>query len=572
MRLEANRRCLRRQPVDDRRQIFKEEMNRLFVCAILLLVIAGRINASITLTSTMGTEGRSSSATSVRIDAEGSASTSGNFNASGAITTPNVRGTEFRFSIDAISVVNTESGPDFGAKHTDGIIDRDNTGKLGVRGGTNGINEREGLLVGLDAGGLDASVGWQLTGIQFAYVGDGESYIIVNRNDPEMRLTGDTDGMIDLSRLGLFVRGGTSNRELASVFAGAGADSNSSGFRIVAFRFAAGAKPVTLRDAPKILPRMHYADRVSGRPLSKDPAVVRFKDRYWLYYSIPPYPGKATQGWTIGVAASENLVDWTKAGELKNTGEAEANGFTAPGAIVLKGKVHLFYQTYGNKERDAICHAWSTDGLNFTRNPTNPIFRPTGDWTSGRAIDADVIPHRDRLLLYWATRDPTMKIQMQGVASAPLDSDFTRQHWRQLNPDGPILAPQIPTGLDPTGLDLAWEKNCIEAAAMARHDGRLYMFYAGGYNNDPQQIGVAVSADGVNFKRLSDKPFLPNGPPGSWNSSESGHPFLFQDDDGKDYLFYQGNDTAGRSWHLSVVPIDWKNGHPVPAMRRLPSR
>ncbi len=547
-------------------------MKHLFVSAILLLAIAHNTNAAIVLTSTTGTEGRSFKTTTIRIDQEGLASTVGDFTASDKIAQPAVHGTKFNFTIDAMSVAKTDDGPGFGSKQTDGTIDRDNSGKLGVRGGTNGINEREGLLIGLDATELGSEVGWHLTGIQFAYVGDGESYIIVNRNDPQKRLTGNTDGMIDVSSLGLFVRGGNSDRELASVFAGDDADPKSSGFRIVAFRFIAGSKPVASRNAPKALPRMYYADRVSGRPLSKDPAVVRFKDRYWLYYSIPPYRDKPTNGWTIGVATSDNLVDWTKAGELRNTGEAEANGFTAPGAIVLEGKVHLFYQTYGNKEKDAICHAWSTDGLTFTRNPTNPIFRPTGDWTSGRAIDADVLAHRNELLLYWATRDPAMKIQMQGVAAAPIDSDFTRRHWKQLNPHGPILAPGIPTELDDAGLDLAWEKKCIEAAAMARHDGRLYMFYAGGYNNDPQQIGVAVSDDGVRFKRLSDVPFLPNGPPGSWNSSESGHPFLFQDYDGKDYLFYQGNDTHGRTWHLSVVPIDWRNGHPVPAKRKLPSK
>lgn len=311
------------------------------------------------------------------------------------------------------------------------------------------------------------------------------------------------------------------------------------------------------------IPRMYYADDVSGRPISKDPAVVRYGGIYWLYYSIPPYNGKTTTGWTIGVATSSNLVDWSKAGELNNAGEAEAKGFTAPGAIVLDGKIHLFYQTYGNGDRDAICHAWSDDGLTFTRNPTNPVFRPTGEWNVGRAIDADVIPHGDRLLLYWATRDPEMKIQMQGVAAAPLSSGFSRQDWTQLNPDGPILAPTIPTALDDPNVDLSWERDCIEAAAMARHDGRLYMFYAGGYNNDPQQIGVAVSDNGVDFRRLSDRPFVPNGPPGSWNASESGHPFLFQDDDGQDYLFYQGNNTGGKTWYLSVVPIDWQDDQPV---------
>ena len=300
------------------------------------------------------------------------------------------------------------------------------------------------------------------------------------------------------------------------------------------------------------VPRMHFADTASGKPFSKDPAVVRFKDRYWLYYSLPPYEGKPTRGWSIGVATSDNLLDWTKAGELTNTGEAEKNGFTAPGAIVLDGKVHLFYQSYGAGPRDAICHAWSDDGLHFTRNPTNPIFRPAGDWNNGRAIDADVIEHDGRLLLYWATRDPAGKIQMQGVAAAPIGSNFTRSQWTQLNPDRSILKPELP-----------WERQCIEAAAMARHDGRLYMFYAGSYNNQPQQIGVAVSDDGVHFTRLFDQPFLPAGPEGSWNSSESGHPFLFQDSDGKDYLFYQGNNDKGRTWYLSVIQIDWKDGRPI---------
>ncbi len=341
---------------------------------------------------------------------------------------------------------------------------------------------------------------------------------------------------------------------------------------IFAVIIVASTQGQVLAEPPNNVPRMYFADDVSGAPFSKDPAVVKFKGKYWLYYSVPPYKGKPTVGWTIGVATSDNLVDWNKVGELSNSGEAEAKGFTAPGAIVLKGKIHLFYQTYGNGRRDAICHAWSDDGLDFERNPTNPIFRPDGQWTVGRAIDADVIPHGDKLLLYWATRDPEMKIQMQGVSAAPLDSDFTRADWTQLNLDGPILAPTMPTELDDPNLDLAWEKRCIEAAAMARHNGKLYMFYAGGYNNDPQQIGVAVSDDGVNFKRLSDKPLVPNGQPGSWNSSESGHPYLFQDEDGQDYLFYQGNHTHGKSWHLSVVPIDWKDGRPILAPEKLPQR
>lgn len=299
---------------------------------------------------------------------------------------------------------------------------------------------------------------------------------------------------------------------------------------------------------------MLFADHSRGRAYAKDPAVVKFAGRYWMYYSIPPYgDGRAGDGWAIGIAASEDLDTWERAGELTPQQPYEANGLCAPGAMVHDGRIHLFYQTYGNGPKDAICHAYSDNGIDFIRNDTNPIFKPTGSWNNGRAIDADVIVHEDRLLLYFATRDPHGEIQMQGVAAAPLASDFGRSAWTQLC-DEPILKPE-----------LDWEGQCIEAAATCKVADKLVMFYAGAYNNWPQQIGVAISTDGVNWERLFDKPFLPNGPEGSWNASESGHPYIFIDDDGRSWLFYQGNNDNGKTWYLSKVELTW-DGY-IPALK-----
>ena len=147
--------------------------------------------------------------------------------------------------------------------------------------------------------------------------------------------------------------------------------------------------------------------------------MVRFGDRYLLYFSLPPYepewkPEGANEGWSIGIAESRDLTQWAKIGELLPGPGAgyERNGLCAPGAICVNGQVHLFYQTYGNGPRDAICHAVSNDGLTFTRNARNPVFRPSGDWNSGRAIDADVIFHRGKFLLFSATRDPDSRVQL----------------------------------------------------------------------------------------------------------------------------------------------------------------
>ncbi len=300
-------------------------------------------------------------------------------------------------------------------------------------------------------------------------------------------------------------------------------------------------------------PRMMFGDTSgTGIPYSKDPVVVNFKGRYLMYFSIRRFPerDKPMSGWAIGIAESRNLTDWKKIGELLPQAEYEQKGLCAPGALLKDGKVHLFYQTYGNGPRDAICHAVSEDGIHFTRNPTNPVFRPTGKWNNGRAIDAEVYFYKGKYFLYFATRDPAGKIQMQGVATAPADTDFNREHWTQAT-DHSILKPELP-----------WEGECVEGASIISRNGQLYMFYAGAYNNWPQQIGLATSTDGINWTRASDTPFLPNGKPGEWNSSESGHPCIFEDADGKTYLFYQGNPDKGKSWLLSNIEIGWNKQGP----------
>jgi beta-1,2-mannobiose phosphorylase / 1,2-beta-oligomannan phosphorylase len=292
---------------------------------------------------------------------------------------------------------------------------------------------------------------------------------------------------------------------------------------------------------------MMFTDTSRESAIAKDPAVVELCDKFFLYYTIK----SQSKGLGIGIAESLDLDNWKKTGEVPPLSPCDSKGVAAPGAIVLDGVVHLFYQSYEKGfQKAAICHATSSDGVNFTPNASNPIFSPTGDWNCGRAIDADVIEHEGQLLLYFSTRDPDFENQMTGVAAAPLSSGFCRNDWKQLC-HNTILGPELP-----------WEQNCIEAAAVCRHEGKLYMFYGGAYNCGPQQIGCAVSKDGINWKRVSDMPIVPNGAPGEWNSSESGHPFVLEDAHGIYHLFFQGSPDDGKSYHLSRRRIIWQDGIP----------
>ena len=119
------------------------------------------------------------------------------------------------------------------------------------------------------------------------------------------------------------------------------------------------------------------------------------------------------------------------------------------------------------------------------------MFAPKGDWCCGRAIDADVCVFQGKLHLYFATRDHEMRIQKVGGAWAPLTSGFGRNTWTMLAEQS-LLTPE-----------LRWEGECIEAPAV-------------------------MEQGGIFFQRIFQNPFLPCGAPDAWNSSESGHPYIFR--------------------------------------------
>ena len=242
-------------------------------------------------------------------------------------------------------------------------------------------------------------------------------------------------------------------------------------------------------------------------------------------------------------------MNWTRVCDLdlRDTRGNKILGGVAPCVKVLDGEIHLFYQMgwEGTEGMSNIWHAVSEDGITFVNTCDSPVFIPETGWSIKRSIDAEVYPVGDRLILLFATRDTTATYQMMGMAEAPYGSDYGPDKWKLVSVDGPLLKPEYP-----------WEMSCVEAPTVVEHKGIWYMFYAGAYNHEHQQIGLAVSGDGRHFTRIPpDGLCFPSGPEDSWNAAESGHPGVFRDDDGQVYLFFQGKAAPDATYNLSVCKV-----------------
>ena len=313
-----------------------------------------------------------------------------------------------------------------------------------------------------------------------------------------------------------------------------------------------GPMTVSLEPTPMI-----YGDSTrTAAPFAKDPTVIRMGDRYLMYYSARGYEGECKfPGWHCAVAQSSDRINWSRVGDLDitDTKGTPIWGVIAPCTKVFDGTVHLFYQKYwDDAKNNNIWHATSSDGIHFTNTCDEPVFIAKAGWSLNRAIDAEVYRVKDKMILMFATRDPDNKIQMLGMAEAPYGSDYGPDKWTLLSREEPFMKPEY-----------AWEEHCIEAPTVIERKGYYYLFYAGAYNHEHQQIGLAISSDGYHFERINPDSAeaglcYRSGAQGSWNAAESGHPGVFEDNDGSVWLYYQGKAKQNADYFLSVCKVDFK--------------
>ena len=198
------------------------------------------------------------------------------------------------------------------------------------------------------------------------------------------------------------------------------------------------------------------------------------------------------------------------------------------------------------------CEALAISGLeNMSwRVAPSPLLEPgpRGAWDSVDALNPSVVRFQGRYLNLYSGFDGQ-------TWSTGLATSADGLAWKKYAAN-PVFGP-----------DRRWEGSYIAAngASLVRGDQILHWYQAGPRNET--RIGFAHSADGVEWKHLSE-PVLGYGPAGAWDEAALGDPYAISCGDWL-YLYYLGQDRFGVQ-RLGVARsrdgVDWQKSHVNPIL------
>lgn len=220
-------------------------------------------------------------------------------------------------------------------------------------------------------------------------------------------------------------------------------------------------------------PKSGWEDRVNR------PVVVRRKDGYHMWYT-----GQSPSRSWIGYAASDDGVTWKRAGNkpvLSAEEPWEKVAVMCPHVIWDEEKA-LFRMWYSGGEQyepDAIGYAVSTDGLHWTKRPSNPIFaaEPGNEWEQHKVTACQVIKDGDSYLMFYIGFENVDKAQ---IGMARSRDGITG--WQRCS-ENPIIAPGNNT----------WDGDaCYKPFAVYEKEPERWLLWYNGRLKNVEQIGLAI--------------------------------------------------------------------------------
>ncbi len=166
-----------------------------------------------------------------------------------------------------------------------------------------------------------------------------------------------------------------------------------------------------------------------------------------------------------------------------------------PAAVLLQGKVFLYYTGSSPLADRSICLAVSGDGIHFTKYEKNPVMIGGGP----------EVVLRDGVLYLYFWR------QVQGKIGFQIHYATSRDGFTFTEPDQSLALP--------VGREGAWDSFTVETPRVFSEGELYYMVYCGSdrHKDYPFNAGIATSTDLVHWVKYPQNPVFSRAEEGQWD-------------------------------------------------------
>ncbi|MDH3251715.1 MAG: hypothetical protein OEM41_02920 [Ignavibacteria bacterium] len=188
-----------------------------------------------------------------------------------------------------------------------------------------------------------------------------------------------------------------------------------------------------------------------------------------------------------------------------------------PAAVLINGRVYLYYSAVSPRSDRAVCMAVSDDGVRFRKYDENPVI-------IGGA--PEVVVRDSVLYLFFWKRKPEGPGYQIHLATSRDGFTFTEYQSE------PVL---------PVGRKGLWDSHTVETPRIFSEGGLYYMMYCGSdrHNDYPADAGVATSNDLIHWEKYTGNPVFSRGPEGAWDEGAIWFTTV-ENIDGRYYMWYEG--------------------------------
>ncbi len=273
--------------------------------------------------------------------------------------------------------------------------------------------------------------------------------------------------------------------------------------------------------------------------------------RYGMVYTAYHRIDTTTRGYKavdrpqVGLAWSDDLVNWERDprspifGPSDDPNSPDSHGTPGPYMWYENGTYHLYYfgttDSGYEKGLKTMNMATSTDLVNWTRNPNNPIIKPEGEGWRYDAIWHPNIVKVDGIYYMFFNASGVVNGHYEEYIGYATSIDL--MNWDVDDENSPVVVGSMEDGTwDSTGR--------AGDPSLYKVGNKWYMAWYG-WDKKNAQDGLAWTTEEefpLNWRQYEGNPVLRLGEPGEFDAQHAHKPFIFRTAD-RHYHFYTAVDT-----------------------------